>query len=695
MENKLVNVAIANAFYEERKNLLDTYYPFVIKSFNEKNICSLDDISKTIKSFFDIELPINTIKNILSKNQSTFQIKKETKARWNISLSRPGQLELTNLIENEKKTEKRIASFYVFIKEFAEKQFKKKYEITDLTRQIDNFVQKNLYALSVDKLDQNSANGYDTEFEKIFIQALTFLNDHNSEFIDIFDDIWKGSVIWNELKKESFEETDKKLGKHLTVFVDTNFALSLLDLHNPIINKAAKELLNLIQGINNISLAILDITINELCDLLDLYDNIKDNFTNIEVDSVFYYLKQKGYSTIQIERLKDNIAQELNSFGIHKQNTVVLREKEQQNYALIYDHLYEKRAKRNEKKPVGIQKQETTIEKSTHHDTSVITQILRQKDRFARNFEDTKSIFLTSSFNLFQNYGTIHRKLENFPSVILDTTLTNILYLKNPQKNSKISLNQVIKSHCNYLIVDQGIWNSYLTIIKTLKKEDKITIEDYTRLITKNQTTQEYLLNTNFEKINESTVKEVLERIKNEENVKNRELSEKEKTIVDLTEINRQLTAEFKTLNEEKQNRENELIKNNEETKDTLQRQIDDLRFTTALKDYIDERMETDYYPLAKLIWLNVFVVLVVFFLFFLSDLIITNSFSEKYSLSENLVILIKAVFSLLILALTALLSNLYRKDFWAFLFSRRKLRKEMKERFRKEFYEKTVGNMV
>jgi hypothetical protein len=58
MERKLIKYAIADSFYEEKKNLLNTYYPFVLKSFDKKETSTPKAISDTIKSVFDIDLPL-------------------------------------------------------------------------------------------------------------------------------------------------------------------------------------------------------------------------------------------------------------------------------------------------------------------------------------------------------------------------------------------------------------------------------------------------------------------------------------------------------------------------------------------------------------------------------------------------------------------------------------------------------------
>lgn len=685
MERKLINIAIVNTFFEEKKNLLDTYYPFVLKSFVNKKICNLKDISDTIKSVFDFELPINSIKNILSKNPTVFQSIKKSKSEWEISLSNIGDAELAKLNEAEKKVENRINNFYSVFVDFSNKTIKTNYNIDDIKVLVNKFILNNLLKISLETISDDS-NGNLDSFDKHFIYFLAFINNNSPELVETFETLWKGSIIWNELKKESFEDTDIKLKKHLSIYIDTNFALSLLKLHNPIINQAAKELYELILGIPNISLNILDVTIREIYALLDLYDILKDNFTDIEVDSVFYYLKHQGFSTLKAERLKDNLEDQLRKLNIQLINTGILRDNEQKLYASIYDYIFQKKTINNEKRPEKAKKLESAVEKSAHHDTSVIVHVLKQKDRYARSFEYSKAIFLTSSFTLYKSFGKISRKYESFPCVILDTTLTNILYLKNPQKNSKISLTQIIKTHCNYLIIDQSIWNTYLSIINQLKNDNEITIEDYSRLITKNQITQEYLLTINCENINKKEVKTVLEKIKTKEQERDNSINEKESLIIKLTESNKDLIESIRNEREQLEKVRSESEKIRETERLGFQTQIDQIKRESKLKDYISERLSSEFEPLSRKLILFIFVCIVCGFLYFLSDYIITDDFINKHGLSTFKAHLIRSALILILLFISGFALQIYNTNFIKYVFRKQRLKEDLKRKYIQEF---------
>lgn len=533
MENLLVNIALATAIFEERKNYLDTYHPFILKIFKPNSFQTIDEISKKLNSKFDLNLPIHSIKNIIvRKENDIYKINKTSKSTWQINLTQKGITELNNLNTEEKRIETKLSSFYYSFKEFAEKNFKKNYELNKVEDLVKNFVKQNIINISVQKEIQQ-INDHNKEFDKHFVLFLSHIKQKSLELTEVFDMLWKGTVIWNELKKEDIQKFNLEFEKTIAVYVDTNFIFSLLGLHNPLINKAANELYNLIEAAKNIDLYVLDVTIKEVWFLLDLYPQFKDDYYDIEVDSVFYYLKKKISSLAEVERLKDNLIDRLkDEFKIAYIETSVLDEKTQQWYSEIYEHLYKIRSEINERKPQKLHKTDNAIEKNAHHDTSAILHILSSKNRTATNLENCKAIFLTSGFWLYKNYRNIHSKFEGFPSIILDSILTNILYLKNTKVSVGVSIDQVIKTHCNYLLIDHNIWTLFISYAKELVKDKKIEIEDYSRLVSKNQMSEEALVDISPSEINIEKVLEILEKIKADEKGK-KELVSDYKTKID------------------------------------------------------------------------------------------------------------------------------------------------------------------
>lgn len=614
MSNQLINIALASAFYEKQKNYLDTYLPFIIKSFHKKQILDLKEVSDSLGDVFGIQIPINSIKQILSsQDKKIFQINKQSKHNWSICLTVEGKSELEQIIASEERQANKLAIFYNSIVDFSIKEFKTTYSIDEINHKVQNFIIENLIEISVKKTSFSLEKEYEKNgFEQIFVNYLLHIKNTSLENTETFDDIWKGTIIWNEMRKPDLQREEQKFEKRLDIFIDTNFILSLLELHNSIINLAAKELYDLIKTTPNLNLFVLDITLQEIYDLLDTYTHFKDDFYEIEIDTVFYYLKKGGYNAVKIEKLKEDIPNILKErFGISRMETPSWSQNELLRLSDIYNHLLDIRSERNTRLEGKLKKRDTAIDKSSNHDSSAVNYILKIKDKFSLSIEKSKAMFLTSSFLLFKDYKKISNKFESVPSVVLDATLTNILYLKNPNSNTGISIDQVIKVHCNYLIIDKSIWTLYLQTLNELKTTDKITIDDYTRLISKNQITENYLLKADQDNVQQDEILELLEKIKNQEKGKEEQISILSSNLSTVVIEQKELITEkqvlIKKISEKETIEEQQNVKIEELSSNVnfLQNSISEIKFNNATDEFNKNLSIELNKEISKLKWKN------------------------------------------------------------------------------------------
>lgn len=564
MDNKLINIALASVFFEQQKNFLETYFPFVLKAFQSHSILNLKQIKESIDLTFGMNLPYQTIKGILEKNKTnTFQIKKISKQDWQISLSEKGKIELAAIIENEATQNDKLNIFYQSFIDYVAESSGHLYDYDIVQQLIKEFIINNLIDLSIKGVNNqhNDKNSDLLTFEKSFVNFLLHIKRFSPHNTETFDNLWKGTIIWNELKKDGLNENDSKFNKRIALYIDSNIILSLLGFHNEIITESVRELFELIRQTNNFDLYVLDITLEEVHELFDVYLNIKDNFSEIEVDTVFYYLKKQGYNGVKTEKLKDDLPEILKTkFNIERIEIIDWNATELDRYSIIYNHLIDIRQLRNEKLPEKVRRNFNVIDKRAHHDASAINYAIHCKDKYASNWEKVKAAFLTGSFWLFVDYKKISTRFESIPSVILDSTLTNILYLKSPDANLGISIDQVVKLHCNYLIVDKDVWIQFKQTIKELRDDDTISAEDHARLVSKNQITERYLLDVSDESLTRDDVLSILEKIKIEEAAKVEEIKIKGETIDSLTNKKSELEQKVILSNkaEEQLRKENE-----------------------------------------------------------------------------------------------------------------------------------------
>jgi hypothetical protein len=177
MTNQLINIALASAFYEKKKNYLDTYLPFIIKAFQAKQILDLKEISDFLNSVFGIQTPIYSIKQIIAgQDRVIFQVNKQSKHIWSICLTPEGKTELDNIVLSEERQANKLMIFYNSIIDFANKEFRKSYKLHEISLKVQNFIIENLIEISVKKtsfsLEKDSEkNG----FEQMFVNYLLFI----------------------------------------------------------------------------------------------------------------------------------------------------------------------------------------------------------------------------------------------------------------------------------------------------------------------------------------------------------------------------------------------------------------------------------------------------------------------------------------------------------------------------------------
>ena len=167
---------------------------------------------------------------------------------------------------------------------------------------------------------------------------------------------------------------------------------------------------------------------------------------------------------------------------------------------------------------------------------------MKNKNKLSTNLDDSEAIFLTSSFYLYKTYLKLHSKFESFPAIILDSQMTNILYLRSPNKNMNISVEQVIKIHSKYLIIDHNIWLLFISFAKELFNEKKIDEHDYSRLVNDNQITRQALLSKSPDDLKKEQLLGMVDKLKEIDSKKQekihsyeREIEQKDSAIDELT----------------------------------------------------------------------------------------------------------------------------------------------------------------
>jgi len=297
-----------------------------------------------------------------------------------------------------------------------------------------------------------------TDFDARFVRYLfdVAFNDKSIELL--IEKMWKGMVLLNSMSSNKQAKKIESFTRPLELYVDTNVIFSLLDLHNPILSRATNELFQLIKRVPQVRVYVYDETIREFDRILDVFEVMQHNFYDIQVDSVFYFLKKKGYNRPMLLELKEGIETTLKALGMELRTCKDIDSQTSEYYTRLFGDLFAYRKSRNDRLPEEIRRTDAQLERSAHHDAKVLSSVLTSKNKRSRNIQDVGALFLTSSNNLYNDYLTLFRRIETYPCVIRDIALTNWLYIMNPGAESGPQLESILGLHSSSLFIEHRVW---------------------------------------------------------------------------------------------------------------------------------------------------------------------------------------------------------------------------------------------
>lgn len=465
MKNNLfITYSLIKTLYEKNRDYIDTFCTFtlkIIKDHEEFDLCKLQQL---IMDEYKILIPENTLKTLLIRAHKRNLIDRNNK------LTEEGFKHIEK-IENVREVDRKINELINDIKEYLDDKGLSENQIYEI---LLGFINKNISSIV------EFCSPVNKKSSKIFIKKKTTKYDQRLiEYLHTCNErkpqIWKTleSLIFGSILSVSPCVIDvniaKKKFKNISIFMDSNFIFSLLDLHRPEFCRPTKELFNLIKNFN-FKLKIFDFTLDEIIGVLNkAITERKKYIEGIEVNSIFSVIVDKGWSDIDIMNKIRDIRRELNEKDIQ----------------IEFSNINLKNYKPDKKYITILEKyKDISISYKINHDVAVIEQIkkIRVKDQI--KIEDTVAFFLTSDLKLSKaNYEEMsHKENGTIAEIIPDILLTNILWLKNPLAFKNIPICAVIAANSNDLFIDKRVWERFYYNLVKLKKEGRITDLDITIL---------------------------------------------------------------------------------------------------------------------------------------------------------------------------------------------------------------------
>ena len=526
LNKRVYTYALIKSLYDQGEDYIDSFWPFTIKVLPiDGKFADLNVIQKSVKENFDLEIPLYTLQTILNRaKRKKYVEQKETQ----YLLTEKG-LQYLDSFETDKEVERRLNALFDDVKQFLDERLNTSASVDEVREALVSLVYNNIEPLteffkpsstSVQPIVSIKAT---TSFKKNLIEYIDSAENQKPEHYKTLQDMFLGAIISTVLSSEDasrMTEIRTKKIKRCRVFLDTNFIFSVLGLDTPEFNDPAKELFSLLKE-RRFELKVFSFTVDEICWVINGYPEEEYRYpSTLMVDSLYSSLKRRGWTKTDAKEFVANIEDTLSKLGMQVE---LVNEIDLKNYNPSTSELRSLMAG-DKYKP---------LQKifSQNHDLAAIQKIKELRGHPARNIETSKVIFLTSDRRLskfnFMEMG--HRENGTICEVILDSLLTNILWLKNP--NAKISLRSMIAVYSRDLFIKRRVWERFYEALRKVKQEQNVSDEAISMLFYHNYI-EDSLTGFDEAQIDKITPEFVLEEIEGAAKSKEKEAEEKEREFI-------------------------------------------------------------------------------------------------------------------------------------------------------------------
>lgn len=537
MDKVFYTYALITSLYEKGDDYLDCFWPIFIGVLDITIRRNLQYIQEQLKASFELDIPQHVIATLMERARKKGHVAKQ---KGFYLLTAKGKDFLANL-ETPRDVDRQINSLIEDVRDYFSENG------SDLSHD-------DLYALFLSFINHNIAPLMEflhtqkpilittpessTRDQTLLVKYLEIAEKQKPECFQTFAKMLLGSILSSIIYTPDpiqMQDIIYRRFQYCEIYLDTNFAFSVLGLHHRELNTAAQELLVLVRK-HGCQLKVFDFTVSEICNVVNEYTREAPIYpSTIRIDSINSSLKIMGWTRSKAIEYIANIEQILRENGISIEATGIILK----NYI----------PSQSQHRQIIATYKPNASPLVLNHDLAAIERIRKLRRTSVRRIENAKAIFLSSDSGLskfdFRELG--HQQEGTVAEVILDRLLTNILWLKDP--HMKLSLNSVIASHSRGLFINRIIWEKFYFILADLAKAGKAKDSDIFALLYHNYI-EDILANYDDEDINDITSTFAIEQIE-----KARHIMELDRDKA-VQEIEASKTAEFTRLLTEQRSRQ-------------------------------------------------------------------------------------------------------------------------------------------
>lgn len=515
MKDKIVAFAALKVFYESGHDLLDVFANLILLAITPEKERSIKDIRETLNEHMQYDIPTDVIRTLLKRlSKSDFVSYRNVRdVRFkSITLTEKGVARKSDVRKNydEAKREKRA-----ILKQLNNRDLQ--YTEEELRKELDQFIENSTkQAIFTLEKDNTISGGTLSQAQADVCSFFAEAERSDPATYERLKAFLYGQVLSRAFLNRQFDSSAK--ASDLTVYLDTNIVISLLGFHEDGHNLAATETLDLAKE-SGVELKIFSSTLEEIKRVLRVYLEDHAYYTEkIPVQSIYYVLKTKGYSRIDMMALIESLEKRLADLGVEIDYSFDVEELVRDEGALI--------SKLIQYKPVS-------GKKSLWHDLAAIKAVRSIRgNKKPYQWEKSKAIFLTGDVHLASyNFNELgHKKAKSFPEAIFRANMASLFWLKGKSGSDNAFLHNLFASHMRGDMVDGGVWEQFVREVKRKREDGNLTYDQIDTIMSLAET-ERLLREEGVRAIDKVLDDKRIELVRREASEKDRELIDNEKTI--------------------------------------------------------------------------------------------------------------------------------------------------------------------
>lgn len=473
VEKQLMSFAIINVNEKSNVDQFDNFVPFAKEALLRSGIetISANELRDKINEYFKISLPISVVNTILKRKLFP---KGYVKKERHIFVPNYEKLRDSNFQEIKQKIMERHEKLIDDIIKYGNTNYQFIIKVDEAEKALELFLEKHQLALLDSSLNPSSYSYHirtedrkENQLEYVISKFIDHAYTSASLSFDYIIDIVKGTMLTNALYYRDDVTTINMKFKSTEIYFDSTFLIYALGYAGQARQEPCSELIEMLRSNN----AILKVFRHNIEEIVGILEYCKNNLTKGVHDphgTITNFL-DKRYSESDIDRIIFGIENELkDKFRIRIVESV---DYDDHSFVISHEELHEK-LKRN-----LTYRREIARERDVESVSAIIR--LRRRER-PLHVEKSRALFVTNNFKfsrVVKEYFFDEDNSKTIPPVLHDSTLTNIMWLKNPSKTPNLPRKRIIAQTFAATQPPEHLWNRYLETINIY--EDKFTEEEF------------------------------------------------------------------------------------------------------------------------------------------------------------------------------------------------------------------------